>query len=157
MNAVAAITSPSRMIVDSDLLGPIEAAPEDVIHFPEGLLGFPECRNFVLLPAAREGLFWLQSADHSALAFLLADPFRFFEGYSVELGPVERAELQVEAASDVIILSIVTLPRPGETRATTNLQGPLAINLARRLARQIILSDSGFGIRCEIDLTHAMG
>ena len=156
MSSVTALVNSPRMIIESDLLGPIEVAHEDTIHFSDGLLGFPECHDFVLLPAANDGLFWLQSADHSALAFLLVDPFRFCDGYTVELGPLERSALEANAPSDIVVLSIVTLPRQGERLATTNLQGPLAINLARGRGRQLVLSDSDFGIRWEIDLTRSI-
>ncbi len=157
MNAVVARTRSFPMIIESDLLGPLEVATEDVIHFDDGLLGFPECRDFVLLPAARDGLYWLQSVEQTPLAFLLADPFLFCPGYSVELGPAECSDLEAGEASDIAILSIVTLPRPGETLATTNLQGPLAINLASGRARQIVIPDPTFGVRSAIDLGRGQG
>jgi flagellar assembly factor FliW len=157
MNTAVARARSFPMIIESDLLGSLEVATEDVIHFDDGLLGFPECREFVLLPAARDGLYWLQSVEQTPLVFLLADPFLFCAGYSVELEPAECSDLEAAEASDVAILSIVTLPRPGETLATTNLQGPLAINLARGRARQIVLPDSTYGVRSAIDLGRTAG
>lgn len=147
MNSVLATATPHRMTVQSDLLGPLDAEPEELIFFPGGMFGFPECRIFVLVPASRDGLYWLQSADHGTLAFLLADPFVFFADYQVELSPADRAELQVAAPADVVILAIVTLPRSREDLPTANLQGPIAINLTARRAKQLALADSGFGIR----------
>jgi len=158
MNTVVALPARSvPMIIESDLLGPIEVDAEDLIHFADGLLGFPECRDFVLLPASRGGLYWLQSVEQAPLAFLLADPFLFCPGYSVELGPAECSDLEASEASDIVILSIVTLPRRDQTVVTTNLQGPLAINLARGRGRQVVLSDSVFGVRSVIELDAALG
>ena len=63
------------MIVESELLGEVSVEQDELITFPTGLLGFPACREFVLIPSEREGLYWLQSAEPSPLAFLLVDPF----------------------------------------------------------------------------------
>ncbi|HEX7239812.1 MAG TPA: flagellar assembly protein FliW, partial [Longimicrobiaceae bacterium] len=119
-NAALALAHDRRMTtVHSDLLGALDVPDEEVIAFPSGLFGFPECRSFVLVPAAREGMYWLQSVEHGTLAFLLVDPFLFFDGYAVDLGTAERAELEVRDASDVMVLTIVTLPGSREELPTT--------------------------------------
>ena len=56
------------VLLRSELLGELVVPRSELISFPAGLYGFSECRTFALVPTAREGLFWLQSADHSALA-----------------------------------------------------------------------------------------
>jgi flagellar assembly factor FliW len=138
--------------VTSDLLGALTVPAESVFTFPVGMYGFPECRRFALLPAGREGLFWLQSLEHATLIFLLADPFHFFTGYAVELSSGDRAELQVTAAADVAVLCVVTLPRTRDEAPTANLQGPLALNFAAGRGRQLALSESRWGVRCEMEL-----
>ena len=148
----AALAKPQDMIVQSDLLGAIEVTEDDIIDFPAGLFGFPECRSFILLPAARDGVYWLQSIEHGALAFLLADPFQYFDGYSVELPMADRKDLQVTTQSEIIVLAIVTLPRSREEMPTANLQGPLAINLVSRRGKQLAIGESEHGIRCPISL-----
>lgn len=125
---------------------------DDVIAFPHGLFGFPECRRFVLRATARDGLFWLQSVEHEHLAFLLADPFRYFEDYSVELGDAELADLEPSQPSDIVVLAIVTLGSPDDQLTTVNLQGPITINLRRRRGRQIVLADSDYGVRTPVEL-----
>jgi len=149
--AFASATFPV-MHIRSDLLGDLEATEEQLVEFPAGIFGFPECRRFVLLPGARDGTYWLQSAEHSALAFLLVDPFAYVPGYVVELPPGELHELQVTPGTEVAILCIVTLPRQRDERATANLQGPLALNLAARVGKQIVIPESPWGVREAIDL-----
>ena len=63
MSAAAACLNPysTKMIVKSDLLGSLEIEETDVFHFPTGLFGFPDSRDFVLLPVESSGLYWLQS------------------------------------------------------------------------------------------------
>ena len=149
----ALATAPTLdVIVDSKLFGSLTVSEDELFQFPNGLYGFPECRTFVMLAAERDGFYWLQSADHSALAFMLVDPFLFFDGYTVELGNTDRAELEIDEPSDAAILAIVTLPRgPGEP-PTANLQGPLALNTRDKRGKQIALQDTEFGVRCELDL-----
>jgi flagellar assembly factor FliW len=140
------------VIVDSRLFGALTVAPEEVFHFPVGVYGFPECRSFVMLTAEREGFYWLQSVEHSALAFMLVDPFLYFEGYVVDLGATDRGDLQVTDAGDTAIFGIVTLPRSSDEPPTVNLQGPLALNMRARLGKQLALQDSDYGVRCPLDL-----
>jgi len=146
----APVTRPER--VASDLLGPLAVAAEALFTFDAGLFGFPECRRFALVPAGRPGLYWLQSLEHGALAFLLADPFPHFPGYAVELNASDRAELDVRDAADVALLCVVTLPQARHEPPTVNLQGPVALNVRTRAARQLALAESDWGVRCPLDL-----
>ncbi len=133
--------------IESDLLGRIRAADHQLVRFAEGLLGFPDARNFVLAPAQRTGTYWLQSAEHSSLVFLVIDPFLHFHDYVVELPDTDVRALEADARTDVAILAIVTLPGEDGKPATANLQGPVALNLDRGLARQVVLRDRGLGVR----------
>lgn len=147
---------PATTTVASDLLGLVTPSPESTFTFPVGMFGFPECRQFALLAAGREGLFWLQSMEHTALTFLLADPFLFFDGYAVELGAGDRAELQLRdegSTDDVAVLVIVTLPRTRDELPTANLQGPVALNFSSGVGRQMAIADSAWGVRSPLDLS----
>jgi flagellar assembly factor FliW len=141
----------SMLTVHSRVLGSLTLPADSELTFPEGLFGFPEHRRFALLQAAQRELYWLQSVDDPNLTFLLADPFHHFTGYALDLPPEDANVIQVTNLSDVMILAIVTLGRGGEP-ATANLQGPLAINLRRRLARQLAVSGSGAEVRAPLEL-----
>jgi flagellar assembly factor FliW len=140
------------VIVESKLFGNLTVAPEEAFFFPLGLFGFPECRSFVMLSAGREGFYWLQSVEHSALAFMLVDPFLHFDGYAVDLGATDRADLDVVDAADAAIFGIVTLPRSADEPPTVNLQGPLALNFRARRGKQLAVQDTEYGVRCPLEL-----
>jgi flagellar assembly factor FliW len=142
----------NKMIVKSDLLGSLEVEEIDVFHFPLGLFGFPDTHDFVLLPVESSGLYWLQSTEHSALAFLLVDPFLHFNSYSVDIGAADLKELNAVESSTVAILAIVTLPSSRSEKPTANLQGPVAFNFQARRARQLAIQHSEFDVRCAFDL-----
>ena len=136
----------------SEILGELQVPEVNVFRFPNGLFGFEDAHDFVLLPAEREGLFWLQSMDFSALAFLLADPFRWVQGYSVDFPDCELASLAPAEAADLAVLAIVTLPRDAGELPTVNLQGPVALNVRKRVGRQVVIQDSEFDVRHPLDL-----
>jgi flagellar assembly factor FliW len=142
----APVLQPSgdEIVLASRLFGPLSVRRDAVLTFPAGLPGFAGERRFVLLPAASEGVFWLQSADEGALAFLLVDPFTTFPGYAVDLAEsVERPPL---------VLAIVSLPRHDDEACTANLQAPLLVDLATREGRQVILETQQYGPRHAFDL-----
>lgn len=145
------------MIVASDVLGPVTVPDEEILRFPAGLLGLPDCRTFALLPAGRDGLYWMQSVERSELAFVLVDPFLHFEGYAVDLSPADLAELRAEGDGEVAVLTIVTLPGARDRQPTTNLQGPLALNLRAGIGKQLVIQDPELGVRVPVDLAGASG
>jgi flagellar assembly factor FliW len=145
----------SILHVDSDILGTISVPADRLARFPEGLLGFPDARDFVLVAAARDGAFWLQSTEHSSLVFLVVDPFLHFPDYAVDLSATDTALLDVGGHEDVAILVVVTLGDEEGSPCTANLQGPLALNLRRGLGRQVVLRNLDAGVRRELDLDGA--
>jgi flagellar assembly factor FliW len=159
MNAAAAMieSEATERVVDSALLGHLTVPETQVFTFDQGLLGFPEAKAFALVRAKQEGMFWLQSMDFEALTFLTVDPFRFVEGYAVDLGPSELGDLASDDPSEILVFTILTLPRHRGESATANLQGPVALNLPLRRGRQVVLQDSPHGVRHPVTLPGQAG
>jgi len=143
--STAAPAFPSARL-HSEILGLLEVPADHLFTFPEGLMGFPECRRYALVPGA-PGVYWLQSLEHPSLTFLLADPFRFVPGYFLEVDiPGVRAQ------EGLAVLAIVTLPRREGATATVNLQGPVLFHFGDGSARQLVLPQGEWGVRHPIDL-----
>lgn len=149
---VTVIEQENLMDVESDLLGPISVPADDTFTFAQGLLGFPEARRFALVPTDRDGFFWLQSLDFGALVFLLVDPFPLVEEFYVDLSEAEVGMLEPADGSEMAVLAIMTLPRQNGDAPTLNLQGPLVLNMKKRLGRQLVLQESRWGTRWSLDL-----
>ena len=138
--------------VPSALFGPLRVPADACITLPDGLLGYAAQERFVLLPAAPEGVYWLQSCDEGSLVFLLVDPFVFVPEYAVDLPDDHAVAVGGDAPGDVVVLGIVTLPRaPGE-HSTVNLQGPLFVNLRTRTGCQRVSDTNAYGTRHPIAL-----
>jgi flagellar assembly factor FliW len=144
---------PDMLEVLSPVLGTIRIPQKEGFTFDQGLLGFPEVHDFVLLPAKRTGAFWLQSTEHPPLTFLLVDPFEWVEGFTLDFPEGDLGPLKPERPEDLVILAILTLGGTDRDGATVNLQGPVALNLKNHMGRQIVLSDSKWGIRHPITLS----
>lgn len=143
-SAALAHTMSVPTTIVSDILGTLTVEPTSILSFPDGLLGFPECRSFVLLPSERTHVYWLQSVDYSSLAFLLVDPFVFFEGYTLDL---DVTDIHAASPGEVSVLAIVTLPGAAGELPTANLQGPVVIHTRRAQGSQVVLAESSYGIR----------
>jgi flagellar assembly factor FliW len=143
----AAVLPDVPVSLSSDLLGPLDVPAGACFDFPEGLPGFDHARRFALVPAGREGLFWLQSLEASGLVFLLADPYHWFGAYEVELRAADRQALGAEGPDDVAVLAIVTLPgAPGEA-ASVNLRAPVLLGHSARRGRQLVREDQRYRVR----------
>jgi len=143
----APIVNDDAFVVASDVLGPLTVARAELLQFPQGLYGFPECTSWVLVPTKREGLFWLQSAEHSPLAFLLVDPFTHFPGYAVDLSPSDLVRVGTSEPSEIVVLAVVTVGSRDGGPPTANLQGPVVLNMRARHGFQLVLSAEGYGVR----------
>ncbi|MCX7978527.1 MAG: flagellar assembly protein FliW, partial [Bdellovibrionaceae bacterium] len=74
------------MLLETSRFGKVEVAPEDVLTFPEGILGFSDLRQFVILDDPNDEIFaWLQSCESSAIAFPVLEPELFADGYKAML------------------------------------------------------------------------
>ena len=75
----------SALTIDSSRFGTIEIPEDDVIEFPHGLIGLGG-RRYAIVPTGNDGAFsWLHSIDYPSLALPVANPWRFFSDYAVEL------------------------------------------------------------------------
>jgi flagellar assembly factor FliW len=121
-----------------------------LITFPKGLLGFPEVTTFQLYePTDGYPLKFLQSTERPEVSFICLDPASVKPDYEVPLTPEESEALRLEAPEDALILTLVVVPDDPRLM-TTNLAGPLVINVKRRVGYQIILSSEKFPLRFPI-------
>lgn len=131
-------TLPS-VVLETSRFGELLIAPETVITITDGIPGFTDFTNFVLLEVSpEEPLYWLQSIDDGELAFLSCVPFAYFPDYELELGDDDEAALAVEDPADLLVLSLLTVDRENNS-VTANLLGPIVVNQRARLARQVVM------------------
>ncbi|GAB4339033.1 MAG: flagellar assembly protein FliW [Calditrichia bacterium] len=133
------------MKVVTQQFGELEVSEEQVIHFPNGIIGFEDCRNFVIVDAEDfEPFRWLISLDKREFGFPVLDPLLIDPDYLKELPGGLRREAKAEG-SRIVPLCVVTLRGEGE-KVTINLKGPIIIDFEKREGRQIILTSEELSV-----------
>jgi flagellar assembly factor FliW len=121
-----------------------------IITMRGGILGFERLKRFVLLTQHDNIPFsWFQSVDDGSVAFVVTNAFMVQGDYSPVLSDSEVELLEIASVEDVVPMVIVTI-RSEPFEITANLRAPVVINIARRLARQIVLQDSDYPVRFSI-------
>ena len=112
---------------------------DKVIHFPRGLAGFENERDFILLQIRPDApLLILQSVTTPVVGLLVADPYSFFDkSYKPLVGDAEKQLLSIESLDQAAVLVTVSIPAGAPEKAVLNLTGPIVINFEGRVGLQI--------------------
>ncbi|MCB9806292.1 flagellar assembly protein FliW, partial [Candidatus Nomurabacteria bacterium] len=124
------------MRIQTSRFGAVELTEEDILTFPEGLLGFIGLREFVLLDDPNDEIFaWLQSCENPGIAFPILEPELFAGSYKVDLSRLDLLVIEASKDDNLRYFTIVTIPED-PTQMTANLKAPVVINVNSRKARQ---------------------
>lgn len=136
------------VIIETTRFGKVEISTTDLLTFPEGLLGFQDLRQFVVLDDPSDEIFaWLQSCEVPHVAFPILEPELFAQEYRVNLTKTDQEALQIKSGEDKYrCFTIVTIP-DDPTQMTANMKAPVVINLNKKIARQCVLQDNHLAIR----------
>lgn len=125
----------------------IQIPESAVLAFPEGVPGFERHRRFALIEDTKLAPFcWLQSLHDPLVGFLVIEAGLLIADYEFDISDPDVDLLGLDDAADARVLSILVVPE--NIRAmTANLQAPLIVNPAKRIAKQVILTDERFPLR----------
>jgi len=137
------------MKVDTKAFGLVEVDERQKLTFPDGLYGFEDYKDYVLLEAEHKPFLWLQSMEDKDIAFILINPFLFRPDYEVNVANDELDDIGITSPENALIFAIVTIP-PDGSPMTANLQGPIVINRETMTGKQAILSDIRWRTRHDI-------
>ncbi|MDM8534938.1 flagellar assembly protein FliW, partial [Clostridiaceae bacterium HSG29] len=99
------------MKLKTPYLGEIEYNLDEIIIFENGLYGFEEKQEFILVNLEDPDFpfNWLQSIADENLSFILTSPFLFINDYEFDLSDNVTDELKIKNHEDVLILNTVVL------------------------------------------------
>jgi flagellar assembly factor FliW len=127
------------MLIQTKYHGEVTIDEAHKITFENGIPGFIEEKNFILLPLEEGSSFFiLQSIQSQNTAFVVTSPFFFFKDYEFDLDESSKESLMIKSPNDVEVYVILTVSDPF-TNSTANLQGPLILNKEKKLGKQLIL------------------
>ncbi len=124
----------------TDYIGEVEYDESEIIKFPEGIFGFEEHNDFIIVGEFSEDFpfVWLQSIKDANVVFVLTNPFVFVEEYDFALNDESIKKLDIKTPEEIQVYGIVVIPKK-TSEATINLKSPIVINVEKREAYQIIL------------------
>ena len=140
------------MRLDTKYFGNITYDPEDVLEFPNGLFGFEQEKQFLLLPfsGSQGNMLCLQSISAPSPAFILMNPFSLKPDYAPLLS---REELQLMGVthSHELCYYVMCVVREPVGESTVNLRCPVVVNPDLRRACQVILEGDVYHMRHRLD------
>ena len=125
----------------------VQYSENSIIRFDEGLIGFSDCKSFVLLESEGIAPFRrLQSTERDDVGFLVLDTAYLTKEFPslIPERDWESIGLTDPAARLAFVICII---RPTPAQSTANLQAPLIINYANMAGRQMIIGDTEFSSR----------
>lgn len=130
------------MKINTTNFGEIEISEDNIIEFKDGIPGFEDEKKFtIILNEDPENPFhYLQSVENGELSFIIINPFEIFPNYDFNISDTVKDKLNIKNEKQVVVYTIVVIPEDIE-KMTTNLQGPIVINIDEKKGKQVILDD----------------
>lgn len=137
------------MNIDTQYFGTISYNKEELIHFPEGLFGFPDQKDYLPLAFNKDSdaLLCLQSVNDANISFILMNPFLLYEGYLPTLSDDDKKFIICTHKDDMVSYYVICVIHESMEESTVNLKCPIVVNTETRLARQVILENPIYKFR----------
>lgn len=140
------------MKINTKVFGEVEIADDKIIHFPSGIVGFPELTEFTLLHDEEKGvgsIHWLQSIQEPGFAMPVMDPLLVCPDYNPEVDDELLKPLGGLDPEEILVLVTVTVPSDLK-KMSVNLRGPVIINAVAKKACQVIVEGEGYQVKYPI-------
>lgn len=138
------------MLINTKHFGEIDLDESKIIHFPEGVLGFEELKDYTLIYDNEDGnrpdISWLQSIEEPAMAMPVISPFIIMPEYNPEVEDELLKPIGQITDENLVVLVTITVPTD-VTQSTANLKAPFIINSDTRQAVQIIVENNEYEIK----------
>ncbi len=161
-----------KATIESTRFGALEVDNDKMLTFPNGLIGFENCKRFAILhedhgAPGRSGdgqkrelreekhiVHYLQSLDDPDLSLPVVDPVMFGFNYDMTLTTEDLDALRVKGGDYVAVLLIVSkypADRYREDLAicqniSANISGPIVINTRSRIGMQKVLEGLTYNV-----------
>lgn len=139
------------MTIETKLFGKIEVDEDKLITFPQGIVGFPELKDFMLIHDGEGAgsIRWMQSVQEPAFAMPVVDPLAIIPEYNPDIEDELLKPLGGITQENMLVLVTITVPKEIE-KMTVNLKGPIIINSETLKAAQLIIDDDKYQVKFPI-------
>lgn len=141
------------MKITTRIFGEIEIADDKIIVFENGIIGFPDLKNFALIHDEEKGtdtgIRFMQSLDEPNFAMPVMDPLLVKPDYDPKVDDELLASAGKISSDNILVLVTATIPSD-LTKMSVNLQGPFIINVEEHKACQIIVENGDYPVKFPI-------
>lgn len=136
------------MNINTKYFGELSYTQEEIITFANGIFGFEENKQYLLIRFEEEnsGLLCLQNLEDMNLAFIVVNPFCFSGDYAPQL-PEKELEKIGSPATEAILCYNICVFNEDMKKSSVNLRCPLLINGDSRQAIQVVLEDERYSFK----------
>ncbi len=138
------------MIIETRVFGEVDIEPSKIIHFENGIVGFPELQDFALIydleKGNNAGIRWMQSIQEPAFALPVMDPLLVKPEYNPQVDDEVLKPIGNLEPDELLVLVTVTVPKDLKLMSV-NLRAPLVINVAERKAVQLVLESDEYLVK----------
>lgn len=134
------------MTIETDYYGTIEYEKEDLVHFADGLFGFPNLHEFLPLRLSEDddSILMLISIEEQRVAFVIINPLFLDPDYHPILSQEELAYMKVSEAGELSCY-VICVVKDNYLDSTVNLKCPLLIHPETREGIQVIMESCPYG------------
>lgn len=138
------------MRIQTKIFGEIDIDEEKILHFANGIIGFPDLKDFALMYDAEKGeksnIRWLQSLQEPAFAMPVLDPLAVKPDYNPEVEDELLKPIGELNPDEMLVLVTLTAPKD-ITKMSVNLCAPIVIHTESRKACQIIVDNEKYPVK----------
>ena len=132
------------MKANTRLFGEIDIEDDKIIKLKEGIIGFPNLKNFTLIHDEEKedqgNIKWLQSMDDPSFALPVINPLDVKPDYRLIVSEEGLESLGNITEENIFILVTITVPEKIE-EMSVNLKAPFVINIDNLQGAQMIAED----------------
>ncbi|NBH82557.1 flagellar assembly protein FliW [bacterium C-53] len=137
------------MVIKTKVFGEVTIDDHKIIHFEDGIVGFPDLQDFTLMHNSEKpdaALSWLVSIQEPAFALPVIDPLVVKADYNPQVEEELLKPLGECTPDNMLVLTTITVPKEIE-KMTVNLKAPVIINASERRGCQIIIEGDEYQVR----------
>ncbi len=138
------------MKIDTKYFEEMEIDPEKVLDFTDGLPGFPDDKQYVVITDGEATddtlVFWLQSTQNKHVAFLMLNMLAIKPDYQPDVTDILPEFMGAFDEQSCFIYNIAVIPAIVD-KMTVNLRAPIVVNNATKKGCQAIFNGDEYPIR----------
>lgn len=128
--------------------GVIRVKSDQLFHLTRGIIGFPQYKDYALIPMEEEPFYLFHSMD-GELSFIVADASVIISDYEFEIVQDTIVELDIAKPEEIALFLIINIV---DQTITANLKAPLILIPKHHTGCQYVIMDKDYSVRHPLSL-----